>query len=251
MAEVLPLQSGGYRYIKGVFQYSAGVAAADGYRLERARFSNIPELEEGFAAIRSHLRSLGRPMSALCACELRSPKPFTEDGFKEFNRRYVAALGEFDVLKDGRNPVARTNVCLEIDPPPVASVYAFSYTVPHERHGPSNDFVVSGSGEVPEGMSSYREHVIRLGDRSTDGMRTKAQWVCTEMERRMESLGFNWGNATGTQVYTVQDIHPFLADELVRRGASKWGVSWHFSRPPVTELDYEMDVRGISREIIL
>ncbi len=67
----------------------------------------------------------------------------------------------------------------------------------------------------------------------------------------MAALGFNWANATATQLYTVYDIHPFFAEELVRRGATPAGLTWHFARPPVQELDYEMDVRAAAREIVL
>jgi len=49
-------------------------------------------------------------------------------------------------------------------------------------------------------------------------------------------------------VYTVHDIHPFLADEIVRRGAARNGLTWHFNRPPVVDLDFEMDCRGVHLE---
>lgn len=67
----------------------------------------------------------------------------------------------------------------------------------------------------------------------------------------MAALGFGWSSATGTHLYTVHDVHPFMADEIVRRGAMKAGLSWHFARPPVRDLDYEMDVRGVRRECVL
>ena len=34
----LPFEPGGYRFVKGVFQYSAGVAAMPGYRIVRVQF---------------------------------------------------------------------------------------------------------------------------------------------------------------------------------------------------------------------
>jgi hypothetical protein len=43
---------------------------------------------------------------------------------------------------------------------------------------------------------------------------------------------------TATQVYTVHDIHPFRADEIVRRGAERSGLTWHFNQPPVVQLEY-------------
>jgi hypothetical protein len=71
------------------------------------------------------------------------------------------------------------------------------------------------------------------------------------MERRMQALGFGWAQVTATQVYTVYDVHPILAEEIVRRGATPHGLTWHYARPPVVGLDYEMDVRGVVREIVL
>ena len=110
-------------------------------------------------------------------------------------------------------------------------------------------FVCAGSGEVRYGGGSYT--VVRLGDHSPDGMREKARFVLGEMERRMTALGFGWSDVTATQLYTIYDIHPFLADEIVRRGAARAGLTWHYARPPVQGLDYEMDVRGLARELVI
>ena len=75
--------------------------------------------------------------------------------------------------------------------------------------------------------------------------------VLTEMERRLGMLGFAWADTTAVQAYTVHDIHPFLADELVRRGAARPGLTWHYCRPPVVDLEYEMDCRGVSVERVV
>jgi hypothetical protein len=64
-------------------------------------------------------------------------------------------------------------------------------------------------------------------------------------------IGADWASATVVQVYTVHDFHPFVGDELVRRGAMRGGVTWHFNRPPVRELEYEMDCRGLPLERVL
>ena len=39
-----------------------------------------------------------------------------------------------------------------------------------------------------------------------------------------------------------------MGDEIVRRGAAEHGLTWHFARPPVQGLDYEMDCRAVSVE---
>jgi hypothetical protein len=50
-------------------------------------------------------------------------------------------------------------------------------------------FVVAGSGESIEGKANYRDHTVRLGDVSPEGLREKARYVLGEMERRLALLG--------------------------------------------------------------
>lgn len=252
MAESALFEAGNYRYVRGPFQYSGGVAAEPGFAIERARFSRPAPIVEGFRVIEDHLTALGRPLTAFCACELRSPAPFTEEGFVAFNRVYVGTLERWGIFRDEENPVARSNVCPEINAPPEPSFEAFSYTVPAKPDAPSGkSFVIAGSGEAPEGPGGYQERIIRLGDTSPEAMREKAQYVLGAMETRMEALGVGWAGVTTTQVYTVHDIHTFLADEIVTRGAAPAGVTWYYARPPVEGLDYEMDVRGVPVERVI
>ena len=42
-----------------------------------------------------------------------------------------------------------------------------------------------------------------------------------------------------------------MADEIVRRGAARAGLTWHYARPPVRELEYEMDCRGVTSEHVV
>jgi hypothetical protein len=82
-------------------------------------------------------------------------------------------------------------------------------------------------------------------------MREKARFVLGAMELRMAALGFGWADVTATQAYTLFDIHLLLADEFVRRGAIPGGLTWHFARRPVQGLDFEVDVRGVARELVI
>jgi hypothetical protein len=246
MADVQEFRPGGYRFIKAVFQYSGGVTAMPGYRIRRVRFARPLPLAAGFQRIEQMLRAAGRPLTAFCQCELRSPAPFTEDGFRAFNEIYAGTLKRWQIFDGTTNPVARSNVCPASDPPAEPSFHAFSYTEAAADAAPT--FVIAGSGEAPEGHANYRDHIVRLGDISPAGLREKARFVLDEMERRMGALGFTWRNTTATQVYTVHDIHPFLADEIVKRGAAHAGLTWQYCRPPVVGLDYEMDCRGLASE---
>lgn len=250
MAETKDYEKGGYRYIKGLFQYSAGVAALPGYQIERIRFANPLPLTQGFAAIKSHLEEIGRPVDAFCACELRSPAPFDDEGFRDFNRNYIKPLEEWGIVKNDDNPIARSNVCPKVDPPSEPVFYAFSYTVPASN--PSRgSFVIAGSAESPEGNVKYAEATVRCGEQTPDAMQEKAQFVLTEMERRMNALEFSWSDTSATHVYSVYDIHSFLEDELVSRGAANAGITWQYCRPPLDVLDYEMDVRGVATERVI
>lgn len=240
---------GGYAYLPGVFQYSAGVSALPGWQIERVRFDAPIPLVQGFARIAAFLKDAGRSRESLCACELHSPAPFTEEGFKAFNQLYVGTLERWGIYRNGVNPVARSNTCPVVTPPYEPGFHAFCFTSPARdaRRG----FVVAGSGEAPEGRQNYRDHIIARGDTSGAGLRKKATWVLGEMERRMAALGGSWQTSTAVQVYTVHDIHPFVADALAQRGAMRHGLTWHLNRPPVVELEYEMDCRAVHAEHVI
>jgi hypothetical protein len=246
MSDVPVFQPGGYRFINAVFQYSGGVAAEPGHRIVRVRLSQPLPLAEGFRVVEDTIRSAGRPVTSFCACELRSPAPFTETGFRDFNMVYAGQLQKWGIYDGKTNPVARSNVCPAINRPKEPSLYAFAYTEVHP--GDSRSFIVAGSAEAPEGKPNYRDFIVRLGDISPTGLREKACFVLGAMESRLSALGFSWIDTTASQVYTVHDLHPFLADEIVGRGADSGGLSWHYCRPPVVDLEYEMDCRGISLE---
>ncbi len=242
----IEVPAGGFRYIPGVFQYSSGVAALDGFRIERVEFMRPVPLARGFAFIERYFQQEKLPLLAFCACELRSPEQFTEGGFTDFNRHYAGTLQRWGVMRNDANPVARSNVCPEINKPTEPSFHAFCFARP--AAGARGSFVIAGSGEAMEGKGAYRERTVRFGDTSAAGMREKSAFVLKRMEERMAALGKAWRDTTAVQVYTVFDPHPFMAEEIVRRGAAEHGLTWHFARPPVEGLEYEMDCRSVGLE---
>ncbi|MEZ5818135.1 MAG: hypothetical protein R3D44_13730 [Hyphomicrobiaceae bacterium] len=249
MAETVTFTPGGYRYLPFRFQYSSGVAAEPGFAIERMTLRRPLPLAQGFAAVEAYLARAGRPATAFCACELRSPAQFTEAGFIAFNEHYCQTLARWGIYDpDTRiNPVARSNVCPEIEPPSEPMLYAFSYTAPVSGNE-SGTFVIAGSGEAPGGKGDYGAHIVRRGETSADAIADKARAVLGEMERRMGLLGFAWEATTAAHVYTVHDIHEFLGPEIVRRGAARNGTTWFYARPPVIELEFEMDTRSVLLE---
>lgn len=243
-----PGPDGSYRYVPGVFQYSAGVVAAPGHELVHVRFASPVPLAEGFERIGAHLTAQGRPLTAFAACELRSPEPFSEAGFRAFNEIYVGTLEHWGILIDGANPVARSNVCPKLAPPPGPSFYAFTYTRPADC---SPTAVVAGSGEVEEGHATYAGHVVAPGDVSPAGMLEKARYVAAEMTRRLAALGLAPGDVTCAQVYSVEPIHNVIEPVLIPSGLAGHGLAWHYCRPPLEGLAFEMDCRRTLTEHVL
>jgi hypothetical protein len=249
MPDVKAIQAAGYRYLTHQFQYSGGAAALDGFQIERVTFHRPVPLEEGFAFIERYLPEQGVPLLAFCACELRSPAQFTDAGFIAFNRHYCGTLQRWGVMKGDDNPVARSNVIPLVDPPEEPSFHAFCFARP--MPGASGSFVIAGSGEADDSPRPYRERMIRPGETSPEAMREKALFVLGRMEQRMAAFGCAWSDTTSVQVYTVHDLHSYLEDPIVRRGAARHGLTWHFARPPVAGLEYEMDCRSVPVERVI
>ena len=247
MAATIDIPAAGYRYIPHAFQYSGGVEALPDFRIERVEFAVPLPLAAGFTWIEHYLGEQRVPLVAFCACELRSPGQFTDTGFIEFNRHYTGTLQRWGVMQDAEhNPVARSNVIPPLHKVAEPSFHAFCFTRPAKDS--SGSFVIAGSGEAGDAPVPYAERTVRYGETSSDAMREKALFVLGRMEQRMAVLGKTWADTTDTQVYTVYDLHPFLADEIVRRGAAQHGLTWHFARPPVEGLEYEMDCRSVPVE---
>jgi hypothetical protein len=100
--------------IASVFQYSGGVVAMPGYRIVRVRFAKPIPHNDGFRRIEQTLRAAGRPLTAFCACKLRSPAPFTEEGFRSFNKIYAGTLQRWSIYNGSVNPVARNLLSMRL-----------------------------------------------------------------------------------------------------------------------------------------
>jgi hypothetical protein len=241
---------GNFRFIKGRNPFSSGAVADAGYEIVHAAFDPMLPLEAGFAQIETHLRGIGRPLNALSGMELRIPRALSLHDFRSFNQAYVQRLAAWGIYVGDLNPVARTNVAVEIDPAPVASVFGFSYTVPSSRK--RSTFVISGAPEV--GVSGTNQRiVVAPGDVSREGMRQKIAQVLSSLQVLLQEIQASWADATAIGVYTVHDIHPYLEDVILRDvpSANVRGVTWHYARPPVADTDFEMDVRRVFQELIL
>ena len=191
----------------------------------------------------------GRLKTALCAISLRSSRPYSFQGFANFNAEYTSVLERWGVFVDGTNPIARTNVAPVIDAPIEPVLYGFSFTKPCPGDRPLT-CVVAGAGELPEGILS-RDEIVAFGDTSPRGLSVKARFVMDLMESRLRGLGLEWAMVSRANVYTAHSITELLPPIILSRmgAAAIHGVHWHFSRPPIDEIEFEMDLRGTSTEL--
>jgi hypothetical protein len=234
--------TGNYRFLPGIAPYSCGAVASPGFEIVHVTFQQPVAYRTGFERIAGILGEQGRPRTALCAISLRSPRPYSFQDFAEFNAEYTAILEGWDVLVDGTNPVARTNVAPVIVPPAEPVLYGFSFTKPCPGHLPPTG-VVAGAGELPEGVLA-REQIVALGDTSAPGLVIKARFVMGLMENRLRGLGLAWPVVTTANVYTAHSIIDLMPAVLLgpMGAAAMHGIHWHFSRPPIEEIDFEMDL---------
>jgi hypothetical protein len=242
--------AGGYRFLPGIPAFSSGTVAMSGWEIVHATLAAPMPWRQGFARIEGHLTQAGRPRQALCGIMLRSPAPFSFDGFDGFNQGYRELLEEWKILLDGDNPIPRTNVAPVMGAPAEPMLYAFDYTVAGATPAPT--FVVAGAGELRE-RGRGAEGIVRRGETSPDAMREKARFVLTIMQDRLRALGGAWERVTTIDVYTAYPIHGIVEDEILRAAgpAAIHGVRWYPSRPPIRELEFELDMRGVAREIVL
>jgi len=242
-------RAGGFRFLHGIAAYSGGVVSNPGFEIVYVTLQQPVPIAVGLDRIAAFLAVEGRPKAALCSISLRSPRPYTFQGFAEFNAGYAAILKSWDIHVNGINPVARTNVAPVIAPPHEPVLYGFAFTKPCPANG-GPTFVVAGAGELPEGVLT-REGIISLGDTSADGMRAKSQFVMDLIENRLQGLGVEWALASTVNVYTAHCLTPIVPEIILSRigAAAIHGACWHYSRPPVEEIEFEMDARGTRTEL--
>jgi len=69
--------------------------------------------------------------------------------------------------------------------------------------------------------------------------------------RALVSVGCDWSGITGSQVYTVHDFRPVLENLFAELGISQIGVAWYPGWPPVSDMEFEVDVRRVRTELVI
>jgi len=230
----------------------------DGFEIVRTTFRQPRPFGDALREIRRRLEKAGRPIQALCGLELRSPRVPTPPEFVAMNEVYVAQLSQLGLLIDRAVPLARTNVAASVQE---LSIHAYSYTLPVtgvELVAPS--FVVSAVPEVRNlrraGIGAESADFVAVGDTTAagaltlEGLRKKIEFVLSAISDSLRALGVGWSDATGLQLYTLENAHPLLEKVILPRlgGAARLGIQWHHAHPPGLINLVEIDVRGVRIE---
>jgi hypothetical protein len=245
-------REGGYAYLPGgAFPFSNGVAALPGFAFTRVRLRRPRPLAEALSFAADWLGTRGIASAALANCELRSPAPLSRAEFGASNDAYVRLLRQFGFGAAAGFPVGRSNVAPQFQPPERQLLFAFTYAAPTQptlpavsaSGGRGPDFVISGKAELSESPPS----IAAEGDVSPQGILAKASYVVGDLRHRVEALGGRWQDVTGAQLYCVHPIEESL--ELLRRERlMDAGLTVYRAYPPVTGLEFEVDVRSVSVE---
>ncbi len=245
---------GNYRFLTGIAPYSSGVVAMPGFEIIRIRLRQpLPINKLIFNRIAGYLSAVGRPMHALCAMELRIPAPLSFEGFKEFNNKYQQLLKDEGLLLGDVNPVARTNIVpaeFELKEP---SVYAFSYTAAVNDGFTMPSFVVAGAGDLVDQADLTPSAIFRANEASAAALEDKANLVMKVMQERLYGLRTSWEDVSSISIYTVIPLHTLIVDTILKPigAAALQGVTWYYSNPPIKGLAYEMDMRGVRKELVM
>lgn len=249
MVDVAIHEAGNFRFIQGGY-FSMGVAALPGYELHRVRFRQPQPLEDGFRKIAAYLRGKSRPLEALAACELRSPAPLKRSDFEQFNKHYIDLLVSLGFSGQPPYPIGRSNLAPLYNPPTEPSLFAFSYTTPVDQKSSIRpvDFFISGK---PENIEGQPGGVYGGTDVSAEGLKSKAAYIVQALRQRVVQLGAEWSSITTSQIYTVHPIEAVIPSVFAGSGLTNTGLTLFPSHPPVLGMEFEIDVRAVSRELVL
>jgi hypothetical protein len=244
-------ERGGYLFVPGQPFFSFGAVAASGFEINRAIFRQPPTFPEGLAAVERHLRAAGRPPQALCGLELRNGRQADMLEFMTFNERYIESLRRVGVLVTDQMPLTRSNLAVT-GAEAVHRIHAFTYTLP----APSSSsraptFVIAGIPEVR--FSGPQSEIIAKDDVSLNGLRQKTVFVLQTIAGLLATMGVEWRDVTGIQLYTVRDLHPLIESVVLPRigEAAQRGIQWHYVLLPLEGGDVEIDVRSVRAEFTI
>ena len=237
--------AGNYKILPSGAAYCAGIIPDPGFEVVRAELQPWLPLEQAYAFIESHLKSLGRPVQAFCGIELRVPEPLTLDKWSSFNVPYLAQLRKWGLVSGDCSLVCRSNIALDPYPPTTTSTCAFSYTVPATSRGPT--FQLSGQADI-----GPNNKIIAEGEVDPQAMERRTRFTIDTVADTLQKLGFSWEDTTRVALFHTHDIPNLWGPALLGRVGEpiRRGVLTYRARPPIAGGEVELEARAIRQELV-
>ncbi|GAB7544690.1 hypothetical protein CS8_043650 [Cupriavidus sp. 8B] len=246
VADLWHNSAGNYKILPGGPAYCTGVIPDEGFEVVRAQLKPWLPLTEAYAFIEQHLKSVGRPVQAFCGIEMRVPAPLTFDDWSSFNGPYLEQLHKWDLMYGNLSGVCRSNIALAVNPPKIASMCAFSYTVPASSKRTS--FCLSGTADIDSDGK-----IIAEGDTSAAAMQRRARFTIDVIADSLARLGLSWADANQLAIFHVHDIPDLWGPELLGSVGEtlRQGVVVYRARPPIAGGEVELEARGAAQDVIV
>ncbi len=91
--------------------------------------------------------------------------------------------------------------------------------------------------------------VVAAGKTSPAAMQEKAAHVTGVMRDRLKGLKVRARDVSVVNVYTVHPLAQAQVSAILKPDLATHGLHWHYCRPPITKLEFEMDMRGVATEL--
>lgn len=244
--DMLDNRAGNYRIVPSGPAYCAGIVPDKGYEVVRAELQTWVPLDRAFAFIEAHLKSTGRPVQAFCGIELRVPAPLTLDNWSTFNIPYLQQLRQWGLMHDNFSGVCRSNIALDVFPPKVTVLCAFSYTVPTTEN--VKTFLLAGQADIGSDGK-----IISEGDISPEAMRKRTLFTIDTVANTLGKLGFSWKETTRIALFHVHDIPKLWGPDILGKIGEpiRKGILVYRARPPIAAAEVELEARAVRQELLL
>jgi hypothetical protein len=69
----------------------------------------------------------------------------------------------------------------------------------------------------------------------------------------LDGLGANGQHLSTIDVYTAHSLYPLIEGAIAEEiGAiTQRGLQWFYARPPIIDIEFEMDMRGVQHERVI
>ena len=240
MAATVEFSAGGYSFIPGVFQYSAGVGALAGYTDPARAFPRAPAAARRVGPYRAFHTGSGPAADRVLRVRTAVAGAVHRGRVFAPSTDLCRELQKWGVLT-ARSIRSRAAMCAPSSTrPPSPRFHAFCFTSPARDAAPS--FVIAGSGEARKGDGEATRPHRPPRRTSADGMREKAA-----------SCSARWSGGwprsacpgpTPPRRRSIPCTTSIRFSPTSSCGAAPpSGLTWHYARPPVRDLEYEMDCR--------